>query len=225
MNKETVLLILVHFWFVAALGVFIVIYKLFGLPETPELLMLIEGWYISYGVWVVFFATLLEGLVVINIPFPGTAILTTAIVLNGTNNIPKLLLLLTIIILVYFLTNCINYLFGKYGWHNILLRYNVRKTFEDQVEKLKLRGVKRIYATYFTMQLGAIVAVGCGVLQMKFKEFAIHSFFAILIWQISLALLLLTLGRGVLEIILNLKVAFVFFLIWAIIGFIKSRKS
>lgn len=218
-------LLLFHFWLPAFLLVFIVIYQALDGPSTDELVGYAKEYYHDYGLLVVLIAALIEGLVAINILFPGTAILAFGVAFSTETGMLGILPILGVVLIAYFVTSLFNYAFGKYGWHQVLVHYGFEEVLREEAERVRVKGVNRIYATYFNPQFGAIVAVTCGTLEMPFTIFAVHSLLALILWQTFLGMLIYLIGLSALKALLDVKVLFIFVLLYSLYRFFRRKKG
>jgi membrane protein DedA with SNARE-associated domain len=196
-----------------------------GGPSTDELIEHAKDYYYTYGLLVVLIAAFIEGIVAINILFPGTAILALGVVFSGETGMLNIIPVLGVVLFAYFVTSILNYAFGKYGWHQVLLHYGLEQVLRNETARVQIKGVKRIYATYFNPQIGAIVAVSCGTLNMRFRTFAINSLIALILWQTLLGVLIYFIGLSALKTVLDVKILFLAVLIYSIVRFLKGRRD
>lgn len=199
--------------------VFYILWVAFGLPSQEEIASVAKDWFSKYGLWIVFVGALIEGFLLIGNYFPGGFIIFLGVISVG-KNIPKVLEILILVSIAFFISYSLNYLIGKYGWYKLFVRFGLSGLLEKYKDKLEKQGLNLVFFTYWVPNFASLTATSAGILRIPLRKFLIYSAFGIIIWSIFWGTLIYFLGQAALE-ILGLKLIVGFFLIW--IGIIILR--
>src|SRR3989344_4183985 len=115
MIKETLSLIWLPLFGLTVLSSFYVIWTLFDLPPTEEVVEIAKVYFDSYGLWVIFLCAILEGVLLAGWYFPGSFVIVLGVFLAGDDYMQLFLVFLvtTIGLLISYM---FNFFVGKYGW-------------------------------------------------------------------------------------------------------------
>ena len=152
------------------------------IPGPARILQLVETGYSHYGYWLVFISAILEGLVVINLYYPGsTAILLGVIFAHRSGNSVPLIVALTVI--GFMIAYSINFIAGYYGISQLLAKLGYQSQLKHIGKSLKDKGVRVILTSLFHPNLGAIVTTGAGVIRFSPYKFFISSLISLIVWD------------------------------------------
>lgn len=195
-------------------------WKILGLPSENQIFETVSYWFIKYGLWIVFFGALLEGVLLIGNYFPGGLIIFIGVISAG-KDIVRVIEVVILVSIAFFISYAINYVLGRYGWYKILLKFGIAQLFDKHKSRVEKQGLNIVFFTYWLPNLASFTATSAGILKFSLIKFLIYSMFGIMLWSIFWGTLIYKLGRPALE-ILGLKFVFVLFAIW--IGIILIRK-
>ncbi len=197
------------------------IWQLLGLPSSSEeLLPLIRTWFVTYGLWVVFFGALIEGFLLLGQYFPGGFVVFIGVIAKG-RDISGVASVVMTACLAFFIAYTLNYLVGRYGWHKLLIKLGLATAIEKTQEKLKKHIFRTILFSYWEPNFASITATASGILEIPLIKFSLYSAIAVLIWNISWGALVFALGESALELI-GVKYISAVFIIWISILLFKK---
>lgn len=141
---------------------FAFVYRFLGLPEPEEMAEIINFFYNTYGVQILFFAAFLEGIFMISFYFPGSFVILLAVFISD-KSITDLSYIATLSFLGFVFSVAINYLLGKYGFYHALLWMGKRNTIESMQKWLDHKGRIAIFLSAFHPNFLAIAVVCMGI--------------------------------------------------------------
>lgn len=195
------------------------VWRLANLPSDSELQTIIKDYFNHYGLWVVFVGALIEGFLLLGQYFPGGFIIFLSVISAG-RDIPRVIEIILLVSLAFFISYTLNYWVGKYGWHRVLIKFGLKKSLEDAEKKLARHGLNAIIFSYWEPNLASITATAAGVLKISLRQFSLFSAFGIVIWNIFWGTLVFSLGKTALQMI-GLKYILIIFLVWVSVILIK----
>lgn len=201
-------------------SIFYLGYNALGLPSESQIFEALSYWFAKYGLFIVFFGAMLEGVLLVGNYFPGGLIIFIG-VLSAGKDITKVIEVVIVVSLAFFISYFFNYMLGKYGWYKLLLKFGASQIFDKYKSKVEKQGLNVVFFTYWLPNLASLTATSAGILRFPISKFLVYSAFGITLWSIFWGTLIYNLGRPALE-ILGLKFVFVLFAIW--IGIILIRK-
>lgn len=153
------------------------------LPTPEDLLNSIKDWYILYGNYLVFFASLLEAIFLLGLYVPGSTVILfgAALSKSGATNFTSVLFLATLGLLTGY---TINYFLGKYGWYHVLSKFGLETGLNEAKEKLHKHGGKAFFVGYIFPNGGAFLSTAAGVMKMPFGKFFLYSLLVQAFWTV-----------------------------------------
>jgi membrane protein DedA with SNARE-associated domain len=189
------------------------LWKFLGWPMGDELINIAKGFFQKYGLWLVFFSSICEGILLAGNYFPGGIVIFFSVVAAG-KHIPKATLTVSVVILGFFIAYFINYLLGKYGWHKLLVKFGLKDQLDSAQAKIQKHNFKAIMSSYWFPNLGAVTSTAAGVLNIPAKRFLIESLIGLLIWDAIWGTIVYILGDQALKLITNVKLLLPIGAIW-----------
>lgn len=168
------------------------------IPGPAKIIDLLEQGYANYGYWVVFLSAILEGLVIINLYFPGSTAILLGVILAERSGLSVPLVIVTAIV-GFSISYSVNYLIGRFGISRLLDRFGYGKIIKETSEKLKEKGPGMILTSLFHPNLGAFVTTGAGVIKMPVWQYAIATLTGLIVWDSIWGLLASTLGEQIIK--------------------------
>lgn len=195
-------------------------WKLLHLPDDAHMLILVKEYFAHYGLWVIFIGALIEGFLLLGQYFPGGFIIFLGVISAG-KDIPKVVEVVLIVSVAFFISYTFNYLVGKYGWYHLLIKFGLKQSLEKAKEKLTTQGLNAVIFSYWEPNLASLTATAAGVLGIPLKKFELYSAVGIVIWNIFWGTLVYLLGEAALNIV-GFKYILIIFGIWVAIILIKK---
>lgn len=162
--------------------VFLMIYRLLGLPSPEELVKIANGYYSKYGYFVVLLGALIEGTLFVNWYLPGSTVVALGVVFARENS-TSVVSVIAIIIFGFFVSGMFNYFMGKYGWYHVFMKIGLKQPLEKVRVRVKEKGLPIILGTYFHPNIGALIATCAGILKLPFLKFLGYSLVALVVWN------------------------------------------
>lgn len=203
---------------VAYLSLF-AIWRIFDLPPEDELLRIITNFINQYGLIIIFFSAILEGLLLIGNYFPGGAVIFLGVI-AAKGNIQHAVIVVLVVCIAFSISYTINYCLGKYGWYKLFVKFGLQSTLDSMQRKLSNRVFTAIISSYWFPNLAAVCSTAAGILRVPIKTFLIQSNLAIIIWNIFWGTLAYLTGTTLLK--LKLVYVLTFILVWCFLILIKA---
>lgn len=211
--KEISRLLIIPFVLLGVSLIFILLWKVFGLPPPDEMVEIIENFFEEYGLIIIFISALIEGVLLVGQYFPGGAVIFLGVITAG-RNVPRVIEVVLIVSLAFFISYNLNYILGKYGWYNLFAKLGLRRPIDNSKKRLQKHLVNGIFLSYWQPNLAAITATAAGVLKINFRKFAVLSLLGILVWNTFWGTLVFFLGQAALNLVVGLKYVLIIFVIW-----------
>jgi membrane-associated protein len=193
--------------------------KVLNLPDTDQIIANVSGYYAQHGYWTVLVGALAEGLLLVNWYLPGSIVVVLGVALASQNSL-NVYLVVSLIILGFFLTSLVNYALGRYGWYRVLLKLGLKEPLDRIKGKVEKAGLPIIFSTYFHPNLGALTATSAGILKLDFKKFFVYSLLATVMWNSIWGIVVYFTGDAILN-ILGPWLIGSFILVWALYSVYK----
>lgn len=197
------------------------IWRVFDLPRDEHLLAVVKGWFLEYGLWIVFLGALIEGFLLLGQYFPGGFIIFIGVISAGSN-IPSVIRVVSVVCLAFFISYTLNYLVGKYGWYKLLAKLGLAQSIEESKDKLTKQGLNVIFFSYWEPNLASLTATAAGILHVPLVWFSLYSAVGIILWNTFWGALVYNLGESAIKLV-GFKYILIVFLIWAIFLILKNR--
>lgn len=169
------------------LGLFIVFYRILGLPFPSEITIYIVNWFNLYGYWILLLAAFIEGIFVIGMYFPGSLVIALAVYSLGQTPI-DLFCIGAISFISFLAANIFNYYIGRYGYYEFLLLIGGKDSITKMQETMNKYGNKTFLITGFFPNFIAITSICAGIAKLDFIktviQLSISLFFWVTIWII-----------------------------------------
>lgn len=137
------------------------IWRWLRLPQGSELFEAVTNAFRSYGFAFVGIAALIEGLLVVNLYFPGSLVILIGVTAFRGSPLMVVMLVATVIA-AFFLATIINYCIGYYGLHALISRLKADTQIQVVSEWHRKVGRWFVPLSFFHPNLSAFVAVACG---------------------------------------------------------------
>ena len=204
----------------------LLVYKISGIHPRDSVTQIAEKYFEKYGLWVVFFGALAEGLLFLNWYLPGSVIIVFSVVLAG-RDLGNVTLVVSLVIIAFFITSILNYLLGKHGWYHLFMKFGLKEPLERIKRRVEKHGLSIIFGTYLHPNIGALTATSAGILKLPFRKFLFYSMAALLFWNSLWGIVVYLIGPLILE-YWGLWFVTTVMIVWLIIlavKFIRGRKK
>lgn len=196
-----------------------IVWSVFKLPTDDEMLLIVKGWFLNYGLWIVFIGAIIEGFLLLGQYFPGGFIIFLGVISAGDNTLFATKVV-SIVCVSFFIAYSLNYLIGRYGWYRLFKKFGLADSVEKSKDKILKQGLNVIFFSYWEPNFASITATAAGVLKVPFKKFTLYSTAGIVLWNIFWGTLVYSLGESALK-ITGFKWVLTIFGVWIIIILIK----
>ncbi len=202
----------------AVLLVVLVIWQLVGMPDPKETYTLIEHWFNLYGLPFVFLAALLEGIAVINIYIPGSAVIVLGVVFSyGDPSAAALVVGITTV--AFIVTAQVNYALGYFGLHNFLRKLGGGALIDRAQTYWEKKGERTLPLAFIHPNVGGFVSIAAGNGRFPWRKFLARSTVYTLGWNILWGLGAYHFAHAVEETITQPSLLLLGLLTWAAISF------
>jgi len=152
--------------------------------------------------------------------FPGGTIIFLGVISAG-QDMYKATEVVLIVAIAFFISYTLNYIVGKYGWYNLLIKFGLKNSLENAKGKLNKQGLNAVIFSYWEPNLASITATAAGVLKVPLANFLLYSFIGIVIWETFWGTLVFFMGNAALK-LMGIKYVLVIFACWVSIILIKD---
>lgn len=196
------------------------------MPSSDRLVKHMESLYGRYGYEILFLGALLEACVVVNVFAPGMVALAFGGVfaMTGQLNLIYAILAATLGAQVGY---TIDFLLGHFGFSKVIERLAGIEALGKIKKQVDKADIKIFSLGFFHPNLGSVVALAAGTVEMKFKKFIILSSISTLVWFGVWGVLVYMLGDIVLE-LLSKYLSYIgisFTTVWLLLFLYGRRKS
>ena len=220
--KYLLKLISVPLSLLAFYSLYFFLWKIFGLPSNEELIQIVREAFARHGLIIVFACSLIEGLLLAGNYFPGGLVIFLGVITAG-KDILRVVAVVAVVSLAFFMAYTLNYFLGRYGWYKLLVRFGLTAELEKAKARLEKHGSSAIMLSYWQPNLAALTATATGVLKLPIKKFLPSSLAGIVIWNTFWGGLVYALEEQALQVVTNFKYVLVAVLIWVILIFVKEH--
>lgn len=153
-----------------ALLVVFVLWEGFSMPDPKETYFLIERWFLAYGLPLVFVAALLEGIAVVNIYIPGSAVIVLGVVFSREDPTMAAMVVL-VTTLAFIITAQVNYCVGYFGLHNLLRRLGGGALIDRAQAYWQKHGERTLPIAFIHPNIGGFVSIAAGNGRFPLRSF------------------------------------------------------
>ena len=196
-----------------------ILWNIFNLPKDEKLIEITKNWFNNYGLWIIFISAILEGTFVLGQYYPGGLVIFLGVISAG-NDMPKVIGVVAIVSVSFFIGYSFDYLIGRYGWYKLFLKFGLKKSLDHAQAKLTKHELNAVMLSYWEPNLASVTSTAAGILQIPLKRFSLHSLIGIVVWNTFWGILIATLGVKALE-LMGLKWILIVFFVWVAAILIK----
>lgn len=188
------------------------VWKILDLPPKEELTEIARAYFATYGLITVLVSAVLEGLLIVGWYYPGSLVIFLGVLFVG-KDVPRTTGVVAVVTIGLFVAYVLDFLIGRYGWYRLLLAFGIKGPLESAQRRLTKHGPSSIFLSYWQPNLAALTATAAGILHVPFRTFLVHSFVAVVIWNIFWGTLVYVLGEAALSLV-GLQFVFIVIGIW-----------
>ncbi len=164
-----------------------IIWELFSLPSEEVLAEALRSQFEKFGLPILFFSSILEGMLLLGNYFPGVFVIFLGVIVAET--IPEAIIAVAVVTGGLIIAHLGNYALGRYGWYRLLVRFGLRGAIEKAKENLVRRGPIAILGSYWLPSVGALTDTAAGIMHMPFRTFIRYSLISTVLWDIAAGVL------------------------------------
>ncbi len=183
---------------IVGFGALILLWKILKLPPEEQLIEIMRGYFLQYGLITVFVASLIESMLLVGVYLPGGLVIFLGVILSAGNP-TQATLSVVMTMLGFSIGYAVNYFLGKYGWYRVLTKFGLSESLILAQDQFAKHGYKAIWLSYWQPNLGAFVSTAAGILKAPLKKFLPASVSAAIIWCVFWGTLAYFLGTKVLD--------------------------
>lgn len=198
------------------------IWSLLNLPPQEVLIEILKNYIVLYGLPLVIVGSFFEALLLVGWYFPGSLVIFLSVILAPSPY--DAFISVVCVTLGLYCGYTVNFFLGKYGWHKLFLVMGIRRQLEETQKKLSTYGVRLIFLSYWNPGLASFTSTAAGVLHVNASLFLLHSFLAVVLWNIFWGSLVYALGEQALNTFLTLPFVALMLFLWMIARYIQARK-
>lgn len=206
------------------LGVFVLLgllWNLFNLPPENELIAIIKSYFDTYGILLVFIASILESAFVIGVYAPGGMVIFLGVIFSAGDPFKAVLVVLSVV-LGFLIGFTFDFYIGKLGWYKLFLHFGFGKILEKTQVQIQKYGLSVPWLGYHNPDVGSIVATAYGILNFSYWDFLKKSILPILAWCTFWGVLAYFLGMSALE-VMGYRTLFIIIGVWIIARIIEVK--
>jgi membrane protein DedA with SNARE-associated domain len=190
-----------------------------GWPPPEEVYKTIVDLYWEHGVVVVSFAAFAEGIVLITLYFPGSAVILIGVATSKGEPLRAALIVL-IVTIAFIGAAQINYILGYLGLHRIILRLGGRRWLLNAQARYNKYGTYIVPPSFVHPTFSGFMAVTCGLAQLNWSKFTLLSALGIVFWDIFWGITAYRLSETVREVATRPILVIIGLFSWILIAFI-----
>jgi membrane protein DedA with SNARE-associated domain len=154
----------------------------FHFPSAAELVQIVVDLFNEYGLIIVFFAAVIESLLLIGGYFPGTLIIFLSLSLVG-GDLQKTALTVLTATAGMLVGYSFDYFLGKGGVTRILKKLQMEKEVHKLQREIERQGVRAGFFLYILPGFGALISTTFGIIKYDFKKFFVFMLLTVLAWN------------------------------------------
>lgn len=223
-EKEQELAKLVGVGIVLGVVLFLIFLRAKGIIPGPDIIVsYLETLYTNYGYPVVFISALIEGLVLVNLYFPGSTAIILGVIFASRSEL-SVPLVVALAIGGFLISYTANYFIGRHGLNKLLKKCGYEESLKNIQNSLKEKGGRAILSSYFHPNLAALVSTGAGLIGMPYLKFIGASALALILWDSLWAFVAFQLGERALKLFESWYIIPVTIL-WSLLAFYLAKRN
>lgn len=151
-------------------------------PSPERIFEAVSSLYRAHGIWIVGLSAFVEGLVLINLYFPGSAVILIGVITFRGDPIGAASVVVVTMFAFILAANC-NYAIGYFGLHNLIKRLGGGPALGKAHRWYEAKGHRAVLLSYWHPNIGAFVAVACGNGRFGYHRFLRFAVIAVFTWN------------------------------------------
>lgn len=191
------------------------------LPNPERVFEAVASLYKTHGLWIVGLSAFIEGLVLVNLYFPGSAVILIGVISFRGDSIGAASVVVVTMLAFILAANC-NYAFGFFGLHDLIKRLGGGLWLEKAHRWYDTKGHRALLLSYWHPNLGAFVAVACGNARLDYHRFLCLVVIAIIAWNTLWGFLAYNFASLAKETATQPLILLSAFVLWTLIAFFST---
>jgi membrane protein DedA with SNARE-associated domain len=218
-NKD---IIVAMFIVLAIFAVIIFLWNFFNLPNQKDLIEIVKSFFSRYGLPVIFFASILESILLIGNYFPGSLVIFLGVSVASGN---VLLAVKTIVATCagMLIGYNVNYLLGKFGLYKAVEKFGYKNEIDKLQNKIERDGIKAGFFFYIIPGFGSLISTTFGILKYNYIKFLLFTIVTTVFWNSLWGALVYFFGMKIFDALSSYVSMFVIFIAY-IVYMYKSGK-
>lgn len=159
------------------------LWSYFALPSPRYVYDIIVGLFDKYGIVIVAFAALIEGLVLVSLYFPGSGVILIGVASSQGDPL-RAVFIVSVVTICFAVAANINYALGFYGIHGIIERFGGRKILDGSRKRYEKFGVLILIPSFIHPNLGGFMSVASGIARLRWRRFFVLSIISLSVWNV-----------------------------------------
>jgi membrane protein DedA with SNARE-associated domain len=161
--------------------VYLLTFRLLGLPSANEFILIMQTGFENYGLLFLLVGLMLEGLFVFGLYFPGSAIAIMAVITLGRTYHDVFLVIVVGVVAMLAITT-VNYLLGKYGYYKVLEKLGAKGSIERMGNRFRKNEKGVIFLFSSSPNSLAICSIYAGIVRTHFITYMKWVGMCLLFW-------------------------------------------
>jgi len=159
-----------------------ILWDFYNLPSQDQIINVVQTFFTTYGLWVIFLSAIFESMLFVGWYFPGSLVIFLGV--SATNGNP-ILAVKTILAVCFgmLIGYTFNFFLGKYGWHKVLMRYGFKSELEKIEKRVNNRGMVGAFFFYIIPGMGSLLSTAFGILKFNFFKYISFTFLMVVFWN------------------------------------------
>lgn len=200
---------------IVVFSLLMIVWGLLELPPADEVYSTLIALYRKHGLVIVAVAALIEGLVMINVYLPGSAVVLVAVAASRGDPLFGVAIVATASA-AFLLAAQVNYALGYYGFHTLVARFGGNRWLETTGAWYRTHGALVLLPSYVHPSVGSFMSVTCGIVRLRWRRFLPLVALAIVLWNSFWGTLAYLLADPVRHVATNPYAVIVGLVVWAV---------
>ena len=189
------------------------VWHYFQLPSQDDLNAKIQGFFLTYGLWVIFISSVIESMLFLGWYFPGSLVIFLGVAAtqgNPEQAIKTVICVITGMTLGY----TVNYFLGMFGWYKVLVKFGFKSELLKIEKMIREKGMLHSFFLYIMPGFGCLLSTAFGVLQFTFLRFLSFTLLFVVFWDSIWGVLVYHFGMPLFKLLTNNIVMFIIFCVY-----------
>ncbi len=157
-------------------------WKVFDLPQPEVVYATIVDWYNQYGLMVVAFAALVEGVVLVGLYFPGSAVILIGVASSRGDPL-RAVAVVACVNAAFIVAAFWNFAIGYFGMHAVIERLGGEQWLNRARQRYERYGALILAPCFVHPNLGGFMSVAAGIGRLALGRFAVICVVSIVLWN------------------------------------------